>query len=284
MAGWGPPAPPEPGQHRVFSLTPWAGRGRHGRGGSGGSLAGRLFLRFWRRMCARRALPHFSPPPVSFRVKKGELTLLCAADLSMVTTGFQKPEQRFGSMENNNFSKFPPTPCRGCPSPPLAMFPRAFSCPGPGFSAGFHHLESQMGSATLRASPGGTCNPSHPHREPGGASCHIPEGAEPSGHGHWGPALPSCRGAAALSIPASCRQREPARHHPCAAAADGCDIFLEGLGGSDGDVLMLSVPVRSLLMGREQPAGCHMPPSPCCWWKRHRRAPSAVTRLQHVPG
>lgn len=163
------------------------------------------------------------------------------------------------------------------------MFPRAFSCPGPGFSAGFHHLQSQMGSATLRASPGGTCKPSHPHREPGGASCHIPKGAKPSGRGRWGPALPSCRGAAALSIPASCRQREPARHHPCAAAADGCDIFLEGLGGSDGDMLMLSVPVRSLLMGREQPAGCHMPPSPCCWWEQHRRAPSAVTRLQNVP-
>lgn len=131
LAGWGPPAPPEPGQHRVFSLSPWARRGRHGRGGSGGSLAGRLFLRFWRRMCARRALPHFSPPPVSFRVKKGELTLLCAADLSMVTTGFQKPEQRFGSMENNNFSKFPPDAVPGMPIAALGHVPACIQLPRP---------------------------------------------------------------------------------------------------------------------------------------------------------
>lgn len=222
--------------------------------GAGASLAGRSPC-VSGEGCVRGGLcPIFHP--LLFPLKKGELTLLSAVDLSMVTTGFQKPEQRFGSMENNNFSKFPPNAMPGMPIAALGHVPACIRLPRSWLFSRLSPPGKPNGLCQPRASPGGTCNPSHPHREPGGASCHIPEGAKASRRGRWGPALPSRRGAAALSIPASCRQREPARHHPCAVAADGCNIFLEGPGESDGDVLMLSVPVRSLLMGREQPAGC----------------------------
>lgn len=79
-------------------------------------------------MCKEGFAP-FLTPPVSFRVKKGELALLCTADLSMVTTGFQKTKQRFGLMENNHFSKFPPDTMPGMPIAALGHVPTCIQLP-----------------------------------------------------------------------------------------------------------------------------------------------------------